>query len=168
MGVDALGVLLGTPFGWGCLLVGAGLTLGGARWHRRMLRRLTQTDHSDGLLLLCVGLGVQAGRDPASACAETDRWLMRVGAHDDRDDERQRLQQLIALWRRSGVPMLDLLRAQFDELAHARQARLRVRAAQLESRLLLPLGLCSLPAFVVVAILPMIASILFSTLAGLG
>ncbi|HQR80572.1 MAG TPA: type II secretion system F family protein [Actinomycetota bacterium] len=37
MGADPLGFLLGTPWGWGCLLVAAGLEAAGVFWMRRLV-----------------------------------------------------------------------------------------------------------------------------------
>lgn len=163
LGVDSLGVLFATPFGWGCLVVALVLMLVGARWQKKMLASLQPPDDSDGMLLLMVSLGVRAGHAADSAIDLSERMLTRAGLDADRDDERARLDRLVALWQRSGVPLLGLLDGQLDDVARMRAAALRVRAARLETLLLLPLGVCSLPAFIVVTVLPMIASILFST-----
>lgn len=168
VGADVLGVLFTTPFGWGCLVAGGALAAAGARWQRRMLRALRPPDASDGLLLLAVELGVRAGRDADGAVALAVRMLHRAGLREDRAVERARLDRLLRLWRRSGVPLVGLLDGERRRLERERSTRLRQIAASLETRLLLPLGVCALPAFIILSVLPMIAAVLGDTLAVLG
>jgi tight adherence protein B len=67
---------------------------------------------------------------------------------------------VLALSRTAGVPAVELLRA---SAAHARQrSRIegRLRAARLSSRLLIPLGVCTLPAFLLLGVAPMLLSVM--------
>ena len=65
---------------------------------------------------------------------------------------------------RPGVPAVVLLRSEADGRRRAARVRSRpARAAELETRLLLPLGLCVLPAFVLLGVVPIALAIVSST-----
>lgn len=58
----------------------------------------------------------------------------------------------------SGVPIGRLLRTAAEDCRRERTARAMTAAARLGTRLVLPLGLCHLPAFVLVGVVPVLAS----------
>jgi tight adherence protein B len=81
-------------------------------------------------------------------------------AADNGARERDEVDAVLALSRTAGVPAVELLRA---SAAHARQrSRIegRLRAARLSSRLLIPLGVCTLPAFLLLGVAPMLLSVM--------
>jgi tight adherence protein B len=61
---------------------------------------------------------------------------------------------MLRLSRRAGARAVELLRA--DAAEQRRRARTdgRLRAARLSSRLLLPMGVCTLPAFLLLGVAP--------------
>ena len=63
----------------------------------------------------------------------------------------------------TGVPAAELLRAASGIARHRARTEGRLRAAALSSRLLLPLGVCILPAFLLLGVAPMLLSVLAST-----
>ncbi|QHC58026.1 hypothetical protein [Rathayibacter sp. VKM Ac-2760] len=75
---------------------------------------------------------------------------------------------VLALSSAAGVPAGRLLRSE-AALARVRAAsEARERAARLGVTLLLPLGVCVLPAFLLLGVAPMMISVLLSTFAGQG
>ena len=60
-------------------------------------------------------------------------------------------------------PGIVLLRSEADERRRAARSLAARRAAELETRLLLPLGLCVLPAFVLIGVAPIALAIVSST-----
>ena len=60
----------------------------------------------------------------------------------------------------------ESLRAAAEELVHARRAAARAAAARLSVRLVLPLGACFLPAFVLVGLVPVLLALGVGLLAG--
>ncbi|MCC9203989.1 type II secretion system F family protein [Arthrobacter sp. zg-Y769] len=60
----------------------------------------------------------------------------------------------------TGAPSAAVLHSQADALRRRRQTESRRRAAALGVRLVMPLGLCSLPAFVVLTVVPLLMSLL--------
>ena len=64
---------------------------------------------------------------------------------------------------RPGVPAVELLRASAASARHAARTDGRLRASRLASKLLLPLGVCTLPAFLLLGVAPMMLSVLTTT-----
>ncbi len=60
----------------------------------------------------------------------------------------------------TGAPSAAVLYSQADALRRSRRAEGRRRAAALGIRLVVPLGLCSLPAFVALTVVPLLLSLL--------
>lgn len=59
----------------------------------------------------------------------------------------------------TGAPSAAVLHSQADAIRRRRQAAARRRAAALGVRLVVPLGLCSLPAFVALTVVPLLMSL---------
>lgn len=60
----------------------------------------------------------------------------------------------------TGAPSAGLLHAQADQLRRRRNREVDRRAAALGVQLVLPLGLCSLPAFICLAVVPVVIGLL--------
>lgn len=83
-------------------------------------------------------------------------------------DERARLAETLDLAHRAGVPAAALLRNAAEDLRDDVAAASLAAAERLGVRLVLPLGLCVLPAFVVVGVVPVVVGLLSSTVPDLG
>ncbi|MFB7892385.1 type II secretion system F family protein [Microbacterium sp. NPDC056044] len=95
--------------------------------------------------------------DPTVARGATktgaDAGSADAGAADDVD-------AVLALSRTAGVPAVELLRATAAHARHRARVDARLRAARLSSRLLLPLGVCTLPAFLLLGVAPMLLGVM--------
>ncbi|RZU66288.1 tight adherence protein B [Microterricola gilva] len=161
LGFDTVGTLFGTVPGLICLALGGALTLAGAGWSRALVRRAAGA-HDDGLMLELTSIAMSGGMstERARALAEgaARRFMIQNAAGT------RAIDGVLALSRRAGVPAVELLRSE------ATQARLRSRsageqrAAGLAVTLMIPLGLCVLPAFMLVGVLPLLIAVLSSTL----
>jgi tight adherence protein B len=69
---------------------------------------------------------------------------------------------VLTLARSAGIPAVELLRASAALARHRARVDGRLRAARLSSRLLLPLGVCTLPAFLLLGVAPMMLGVLSS------
>ena len=150
---------LATPFGLGCLAVGAVLMLIAARWNRALVRGARPRELSPGLEYDLTAIAVSGGGalDRAQDCvvrAMREQSLQRSGVPPD---------AVLELSRRAGVPAAELLRSEAEEQRRAAQAEVQQRAESLSVTLMLPLGLCVLPAFMVVGVLPLVFTIVGST-----
>lgn len=153
LGFDVLATLQ-HPVGAACLVVGALLMVGAHVWTRRLVARARPGGGIPGmsaeLLAIALSSGVSIGR------AEEVLASVDVSPADaDRD--------VLDLSTSAGVPAVDLLRATAELERHRARIEGRMRAAQLTSRLLLPLGVCTLPAFLLIGVAPMLLSAMTST-----
>jgi tight adherence protein B len=161
LGVNPFGLLVTTPVGLACLTIGLALLLAAGRWSGRMTRSARAADPTPGLGLELLAIGLSGGGSPEGALELVESALRRSGlaglgstAHE-----------LLAFASAAGIPAAGLLRAEADEARRIAHAEARRRAEQLGSSLLLPLGLCVLPAFVLVGVVPVVLAIVSTTVA---
>ena len=151
-GVNTVSFLLGTSVG--LFALGGGLALLALAWwwmrlmvHSLISARIPPSPRTD-LFLVALGGGVS----PSKALRDVDRVMLEWNLEPGRDDE---LEELIELSMRAGVPLASLARA---HLRHAREVESMeaTRAVGVLSvHLVLPLGLLVLPAFLLIAVLPL-------------
>jgi len=89
------------------------------------------------------------GADPAQVWAELAR-----------DPELAALGRALARAHESGTPVVAAVQRLADELADRARAEVEDRARSVGVRAALPLGLCLLPAFVLIGIVPLVAGLL--------
>lgn len=160
LGQDTLGVLLGTPIGWTCLVAGTVLGATGWWWTRWLLRRAAASEPMPGLAEELTAVAMSGGSSVARSRELVDRAFARHGL----DADRSRVDAALELATASGAPAGELLRAEAEERRRAAVADARERAERLSVSLMLPLGVCVLPAFVAVGVVPLMAAVIGSTL----
>ena len=147
---------MGGPIGWTCLAGGLLLMFAARRWTASLVRRAQPQPGVPGLEaeLLAVALGGGVSVDRAIALVGA---AMGVAAGVVKVP---RLEGILALSQSAGVPAAELLRA--DAARSRREARTagRISAARLSSGLLLPLGACTLPAFILLGVAPMAIAVM--------
>lgn len=154
LGFDTAATLATSPIGVACLVAGVALIVAANRWTAALVRRAAPLPGIPGLdaellaVALSGGVSVDRARDVVGRTRGTDA--------DPSVDEVLRLSQ------RAGVPAAELLRATAALARHRSRIDGRLRAARLSSRLLLPLGVCTLPAFLLLGVAPMLLSIMSS------
>jgi tight adherence protein B len=163
LGFDTLRTLFLTGPGLACLGAGV-LLIGLARWwSHRLLRAARPASVVPGLSLDLVAIALSGGASvpralaaAASACAECGLPGVDPAVHD-----------ILELSTRAGVPAGTLLHSAAD--AARRDARSAgARAAETFSvTLMLPLGLCVLPAFMLLAVAPLMIAVVSSTVGSL-
>lgn len=153
LGFDPVGVLVSTPAGIVCALAGVALMIAASRWSALLVRRAQPDEKVPGLHAELLAIALTGG-------VSLDLARELAGGHAA-DDETERL---LALSREAGVPGAELLRAAAAMARHRARVDGRMRAASLSARLLLPLGVCVLPAFIALGVAPMLLSVIGSTL----
>jgi tight adherence protein B len=150
LGFDTFGVLLGQPLGIVCLLLGAALIFGAQRWSSRLVRRARADGAVPGLEaeLLAIALSSGVSIDRATSIVRQAGVVGDGGA------------DVLALSRSAGIPAVELLRASAAHARHRARVDGRLRAARLSTRLLIPLGVCTLPAFLLLGVAPMLLSVM--------
>ena len=154
LGFDTLRALVGSPLGIACLVVGLALIIAAQRWSAALVRRAAPESGVPGLgsELFAIALSGGVSLDRAGGVVRD-----ATGAAPDRDTD-----AVLSLSRTAGVPAVELLRAAAALARHRARVDGRLRAARLSSRLLLPLGVCTLPAFLLLGVAPMLLSVMSS------
>ena len=159
LGFNTLGTLFTTPLGWGSLVVGVLLMVLAQSWNRRLVASAQPDDAAPGLECDLMAIAVSGGGALDRARVTLDAAVQRFGltARGDRIDG------VIELSRRAGVPAAELLRAEADDARRNARAEAQEKAARLSVGLMLPLGLCILPAFMVLGVFPLLITVISST-----
>ncbi len=159
LGLDALSFLLGSLAGWACLVVGCGLIVFGWMWSQRLIARIRHDVIPGGVATSVVAAALQAGIGMRDAWAALDAECDAQGA----PRLARELPEVHVLATRWGIPVADVLvavsRADRDRVI----GDVRRQAAELGEKLLVPLGACVLPAFVLLAVVPVVAQLLMNT-----
>ena len=176
LGFNSLEVLFGRPLGWACIGFSALLIYSGAKWSAKLTARATPASWNPGLRAELTAMALGGGTSIARAQQLVDVELGEVERGDEepgRDDrgrakgiESTAIARVLALAEDAGVPAAELLRAEAERQRYDARAAGQAGAQRLGVQLLLPLGLCSLPAFVLVGVVPLIVSVLSSTTFG--
>ncbi len=159
LGFDTIGVLIASPFGIACLGGGLALIMAARLWNARLVSRARDEGAVPGIgaELLAIALSGGVSIDRARDVVDTAR------ADAAGEPDASSADEILALSRSAGVPAVELLRAQAELERHRARVEGRLRAARLASRLLLPLGVCTLPAFLLLGVVPMFMSVVSST-----
>lgn len=160
IGSDPLGVLLGTVPGGIAGVLGVALLVAGLRWNGRLVRAARVFDEHAGLGSELLALALAGGAPPARGEELVRDAVTRCGVEVDVADGRA----TVEFATRAGVPAASLLRAEAASARRLALADALARSALLGSRLLAPLSLCFLPAFVLVGVVPLLVGMLRSTL----
>lgn len=162
MGFDPLGVLI-SPGGLVMLVVGLLLLALGITWARSMTTRVERDDGIAGLeFTLCwVALGGGASANSAlvrladSADRTRAEWVPLTVLRRDRP-----LALTIAAAAELGAPIGTLLLEEAAARRAAAHSELERSAEKLGIRVLIPLGVCALPSFIVLGVLPVVLAML--------
>jgi len=181
IGVDALTILLRTPVGGACALGAALLQLAGLLWVRRIASPRPVRDHAQRDLplaaellaaVLRVGVPVDRGVLAVARALSLGERLTRVGRAlrlgAPPDEAWRHLADLEGAHRLitaavrsagSGAALATTLRRIAGDLRAAEADRAEARARRAAVFLVLPLGLCFLPAFVLAGLAPVVIAV---------
>lgn len=157
LGFDTLGVIVGTPAGAACVVAGLVLVLAARAWTARLLRQARPKPGTPGMRAELVAVALSGGASIPRALS-----LVADAPSMPRDDD-ERIRSVLDLSHAAGVPAGELLRASAGQERHTARVDGRLRAARLSTKLLIPLGVCTLPAFLLLGVAPMLLSVLIST-----
>lgn len=167
LGFNTLDVLLTTPLGWLVSAIGFALLIIGQLWSKRMLTRAAAHAELPGLLseLLAVALlgGSSVRHAKLNVTNALDRYPIAGVSLQQLQAVESAPNQAIALAEQAGVSVVDVLRAQAETERQESAANQEEAAARLGVHLMLPMGVCVLPAFVMFSVVPMMLSIFRQT-----
>jgi tight adherence protein B len=165
LGFDTLGVLFTTVPGLACLALGIALMLAALAWNRRLVAAAQPRDLTPGLRFELTAIAVTGGGALDRAVASVSEALHRCGLEAVGDESG--VEAVLDLSRRAGVPAAELLRSEAEEARRSARAEAAAHASVLAVRLMLPLGLCVLPAFMVLGVAPLLIAVITSTVSGM-
>jgi tight adherence protein B len=178
LGFNTLATLFTTAPGWVCLGLGGALMFVASRWNRRLVRSAQPRDLTPGLEFDLVAIAVSGGgaldRARASVATALERYSLEryslprprpgmgggVGKAMRNDAG---IAAVLDLSKRAGVPAAELLRSEATERRRSARAEVQERAQSLAVRLMIPLGVCVLPAFMVLGVVPLLVTVIEST-----
>ena len=154
LGFDTFGTLVGSPIGIACLVLGIALIFGAQRWNAALVKRARAGSGIPGLDAELLAIALSGG-----VSIDRARRLVREATAAPTDAATD---AVLDLSRSAGVPAVELLRASSALARHRARVDGRLRAARLSTRLLVPLGVCTLPAFLLLGVAPMLLSVMTS------
>jgi len=160
LGFNPLEFLLFQPLGWICVAVALFLIYSAKKWTARLTARATPLSWNPGLRAELTAMALGGGISIERAQQLVD---VELGLADASGSETADIARVLALAEDAGVPAAELLRAEAERQRYDARAAGQAGAQRLGVQLLLPLGLCVLPAFVLVGVVPLIVSVLSST-----
>lgn len=113
----------------------------------RSVSQVASCDVRDGLLRVITGLEIGASWEHSWAAATGNNAVESIG-------------DALRFGAMTGAPAAPLMYAQARTLRKAQQRAAEKKAATLSVKLVVPLGLCSLPAFVALGIIPVVIAML--------
>ena len=166
LGFDTIGTLVSTPPGLVCLVVGCVLLWLARVWNRHLVRVASPTDLTPGLALDLLAVAVSGGASIEKARATVAR-AFEQGRCTTLSSDTLEADAVFELSQRAGVPAGTLLRSEADRIRREASSEAERKAETLAVTLMLPLGLCVLPAFMLLGVAPLMISVLSSTVGGL-
>ena len=165
LGFDTLGILFTDPRGIACLVAGLALVVAARVWTAKLIRRARPDPGLPGIDAELFAIALSGGVSIDAAAVQVER--ARAAVDEERDEAEAVIpagvQEVLKLSRAAGVPAVELLRAESASARHRARIDGRLRASKLGTRLLLPLGVCTLPSFLLLAVAPLVLSILGTT-----
>jgi tight adherence protein B len=164
LGFNSVATLFTSAPGLVCLGTGTGLLVAARAWNRKLLARARPAVLTPGLAMDLMAIAVSGGASLTRATEVVTQARERCGI---RADGLASIAEVVELSRRAGVPAAALLRSEADEARRQARSAGEQKAATLAVTLMLPLGLCVLPAFMLLSVAPLLIAILSSTVAAL-
>lgn len=158
-GLNSVTFLLSSTLGTTCLIGGATLIALGMWWNRRLIASVHTRTVSLGVEGLVLSSALRAGVGSRTA----------MNALDDECDVagRARFSHVThdMLLRASewGIPLATLIEADVRQIRQQDISAVMVRAHELAERLLVPLGACVLPAFILLSVVPIVFQLIEQT-----
>lgn len=165
VGMNPLKAIFGSLLGALSVSIGAGLMVIGRLWTNRLLAKaLPNPDDPEaidrGAYLDCVLIGLQAGL-PLDQAKQSANLEFEAGfATKPLAENNQALDAAAELSRKTGAALTQILMANADAFREEQRFEIATRISKLGVQLMIPLGLAVLPAFVLLAIVPIAISLL--------
>jgi tight adherence protein B len=157
--MNAFRAIFTTSVGFASVIIGGALLYAGRLWSNSMLAKATPNQNDAGAFLDAVAVALNSGLNVQEAVrVATKSYELQFETVDEL--ALAELQKSIDLSVQSGAAIAPLLIATADRLRDAQNNATADRLARLSVRLMIPLGVAVLPAFVLMSIVPIAISLL--------
>lgn len=160
VGMNPLGAITGSIAGLVSVLLGAGLLAVGQRWSKRLLEKADSKTLDPGAFIDAVLIGLQAGLPLRKSEAAAKEHFKVVFQQEVTEKDIAVIKSVAELARDSGAALTRILAAEADQLREQERYEISEKIARLGIRLMIPLGVAVLPAFILIAIVPIAISLL--------
>jgi tight adherence protein B len=158
LGMNPAKAILTNAIGFVSVALGGILMILGRVWTKAILLRAKPAEFDPGLFFDAIQIGLGAGLPLSQSTSEAISALQPEGQALEADI--LRIEQLSALTRRSGASISHLVNSAAQEARETMRFREADAIARLSVRLMIPLGVVVLPAFVLSTISPIAISLL--------
>jgi tight adherence protein B len=155
-GLGSLEVLFKSPIALASVLVGGALLALGSYWSAKMLRKARATEIDEAIYLDGLAIALSGGL-PVDKAISLAQQKLAVSVSEDVDLE---LQELIDFSKTSGAALGKLIVEKADAIRAEVNYRKSFQLEKLSVRLMIPLGVSVLPAFGLIAVVPLALSFL--------
>ena len=159
-GFEPLNAILTNPLAFGCLVIGALLLVAGHRWSKSIIGKATPGEDDPGLFFDAVRFGMEAGLPMSKAIEGAIETFERQLDFRPGDSINLKLERVGELNRTSGASISNLLLGEAQARREEKWFAESTSLARLSVKLMIPLGLVTLPAFVLSTIVPVAISLL--------
>jgi tight adherence protein B len=163
LGFNVLEALVSSVLGVACLVGGAVLSILGWVWMRKLVARATDHHPAPGLWCELVAVAVGSGLPLGRAVRVAERALESV-ALSTPEEARDQGGRLLTVASQAGVSVSSALHNLADDQRARSFADQRRAARELGERILVPVGACYLPAFLLWGVVPLVGSVVSDTL----
>ena len=163
-GIPALAVLLTTPVGLAMLIAGVVLLWAARVWMTTLITRAQRYSWATGLAPDLVAMALHSGASPATAWHLVEQ-IPEQGYLDVESRQRdvESCQHAVSQADAWGVPAAAMLELKARLLRRMEAQQREATVAALAVHVMLPLGVCVLPALVLLAAVPSVLALLSST-----
>jgi tight adherence protein B len=163
LGFNVLEALFSSPLGVACLVGGAVLSILGWVWMRKLVARATDHHAAPGLWCELVAVAMGSGLPLGRAVRVAESALHGV-AQSTPEEAREQGVRLLTVAAQAGVSVSAALHNLADDQRARSFADQRRAARELGERILVPMGACFLPAFLLWGVVPIVGSVVSDTL----
>jgi len=139
-----------SPLTLGSMFLGALLLLIGRQWSKRIVKAAEPNGEDPALALDAFASGMQGGLSPQIVIEKLSQVYPNTEA----------IREVIETSSRDGIAIADLALASADRLRLETRVAAETKIHQAGVRLMWPLGLAVLPAFILLAVIPLAASMI--------
>ena len=157
-GFELLGAIVQRPALALSVLLGIALLLAAKIVSSKLIARATPTENHSGYFLMAVALASGGGANLNKAQKIAFESHTKIFGEEPSKPELLAMAEIANLVETTGARVSDLLKSQARNMQRENLTANELRIERLSVRLMLPLGLAVLPAFVCLAVIPLMAS----------